>query len=259
MLPPSFSSNNLFNPFVQRDPWPTPSLSGSFLPPRSRRLRRHVPYRSRRMMHVLCTRLSRSTSTTLHRPIRKRTLPRTLSMLILSSRCLTRNRNSSTPKRTLSPSTLPISCLALSVLLSFFPASPPCRIFRPHPVTRLASRTGITPSLHQLRNLYTWWDRSRRCTLSTANWKDNDKLSFERNDWRDFSVKVENQLGIIPGMAKYLESTAEDPNLCPSAQMYPAHNHVWVDTNHVVCSFLRDVLTVTERTHVAHCKMSMEI
>jgi hypothetical protein len=35
--------------------------------------------------------------------------------------------------------------------------------------------------------------------LSTAAWKDGDKLSREHNNWLEYSTHVENQLGMIPG------------------------------------------------------------
>jgi hypothetical protein len=95
--------------------------------------------------------------------------------------------------------------------------------------------------------------------LSTANWKDEDKPAYERDNWRDYSTKVAIQLGMIPGAARFLESTEEDPNPCPSFQMYPAHHRAWLDTDTVVRAFLNDTLTVTERMHIAHCKTTADI
>jgi hypothetical protein len=95
--------------------------------------------------------------------------------------------------------------------------------------------------------------------LSTTGWKDEEKLAYEQDNWRKYSTKVENQLGMIPGAACFLESTEDDPNPCPSFQMYPAHHRVWLDMDRVVRVFLSDTLTVTERTHIAHCKTAAEI
>ncbi|KAJ7713520.1 hypothetical protein B0H14DRAFT_3523369 [Mycena olivaceomarginata] len=67
--------------------------------------------------------------------------------------------------------------------------------------------------------------------LSTASWKDEEKLAYECDNWREYSTKVENQLGMIPGAARFLESTEADPNPCPSFQMYPAHHRAWLDTD----------------------------
>jgi hypothetical protein len=90
-------------------------------------------------------------------------------------------------------------------------------------------------------------------------WKDEEKLAYERDNWREYSTKVENQLGMIPGAARFLENTEDDPNPCPSYQMYPAHHRAWLDTDRVVRAFLSDMLTVTERTHIAHCKTAADV
>jgi hypothetical protein len=95
--------------------------------------------------------------------------------------------------------------------------------------------------------------------LSTTGWKDEEKLAYERDNWREYSTKVENQLGMIPGAARFLENTEDDPNPCPSYQMYPAHHRAWLDTDRVVRVFLSDTLTVTERTHIAHCKTAADV
>ncbi|KAJ7909791.1 hypothetical protein B0H13DRAFT_1877400 [Mycena leptocephala] len=94
--------------------------------------------------------------------------------------------------------------------------------------------------------------------LTTSGWKEDEKLAYERDNWREFSSKVENQLGMIPGAARFLNSSPEDPNLCPSFQLYPAHHRAWMETNNVVLAFLRDVLTITERTHIAHCSIAAD-
>ncbi|KAJ7857329.1 hypothetical protein B0H14DRAFT_3448021 [Mycena olivaceomarginata] len=79
--------------------------------------------------------------------------------------------------------------------------------------------------------------------LSTTGWKDEEKLVYERDNWREYSTK----------------NTEDNPNPCPSYQMYPAHHRAWLDTDRVVRVFLRDTLTVTERTHVAHCKTAADV
>jgi hypothetical protein len=89
--------------------------------------------------------------------------------------------------------------------------------------------------------------------LSTATWKDEEKLAYEWDNWREYSTKAENQLGMIPGAARFLESTNADPNPCPSFQMFPAHHCAWLDMDWVIRAFLSDTLTVTECTHIAHC------
>jgi hypothetical protein len=94
--------------------------------------------------------------------------------------------------------------------------------------------------------------------LSTTTWKEEEKLSFERDNWRTFSSKVENQLGMTPGAARFLDLNPDDPNECPSFQMYPAHHRAWNEFNNVVLAFLRDVLTVMERTHIAHCTLASD-
>ncbi|KAJ7689913.1 hypothetical protein B0H17DRAFT_1134631 [Mycena rosella] len=94
--------------------------------------------------------------------------------------------------------------------------------------------------------------------LTTTNWKETGKLALEQDNWREFSSKVENQLGMVPGMARFLHSNPDDPNTCPSMQLYPAHHRAWLETNTVVLSFLHNVLTVTERTHIAHCAIAAD-
>ncbi|KAJ7805469.1 hypothetical protein B0H14DRAFT_3485144 [Mycena olivaceomarginata] len=90
--------------------------------------------------------------------------------------------------------------------------------------------------------------------LSAAGWKDEEKLAYECDNWREYSTKVENQLGMIPGAARFLESTEEDPNPCPSFQMYPAHHCAWLDMDRVVRAFLSDTLTVTEPGQISALK-----
>ncbi|KAJ7806738.1 hypothetical protein B0H13DRAFT_1929449 [Mycena leptocephala] len=98
--------------------------------------------------------------------------------------------------------------------------------------------------------------------LSTVAWKDGDKLSHKQDNWREYSMKVENQLGMIPGAVRFLDSNEDDPNDCPLAQLYPAHHCAWIDTDRVVRAFrasLNDTLTITERMHVAHCTTASEM
>ncbi|KAJ7503941.1 hypothetical protein B0H11DRAFT_2352865 [Mycena galericulata] len=95
-------------------------------------------------------------------------------------------------------------------------------------------------------------------TLNTTAWKDEDKLSLERDNWREFASKVENQLGMVAGAIRFLITDPDDPNVCPSWQMYPAHHRAWVDSNGIVLAFIRDVLTVTERTQITHCKLASD-
>jgi hypothetical protein len=94
--------------------------------------------------------------------------------------------------------------------------------------------------------------------LSTTGWKEEQKLALERNNWLEFSSKVENQLGMTPGAARFLYVDPSDPNPCPSWEMYPNHHRAWKETNHVVLSFLREVLTVTERSHIANCALASD-
>ncbi|KAJ6542262.1 hypothetical protein B0H10DRAFT_2244705 [Mycena sp. CBHHK59/15] len=95
-------------------------------------------------------------------------------------------------------------------------------------------------------------------TLNTTAWKDADKLSLERDNWREFASKVENQLGMVAGAIRFLITDPEDPNVCPTWQMYPAHHRAWMDSNSIMLAFLRDVLTVTERTQITHCKLASD-
>ncbi|KAJ6553992.1 hypothetical protein DFH09DRAFT_1318649 [Mycena vulgaris] len=93
---------------------------------------------------------------------------------------------------------------------------------------------------------------------SPPGWKDADKLALERDNWRPFSSKIEHQLGMTPGAVRFLIVNPDDPNPCPSWQMYPNHYHAWKETNQVVLSFLREVLTVMERGHLAHCALASD-
>ncbi|KAJ6614683.1 hypothetical protein B0H10DRAFT_2221078 [Mycena sp. CBHHK59/15] len=81
-----------------------------------------------------------------------------------------------------------------------------------------------------------------------------EKLSLKRDNWRTFASKVENQLGKVPGAIRFLVSPPNDPNYCPSAFSHPLHHRAWMDTNTIVLVFLRDVLSVTERSHIKHCE-----
>ncbi|KAJ7693048.1 hypothetical protein B0H17DRAFT_1132751 [Mycena rosella] len=93
--------------------------------------------------------------------------------------------------------------------------------------------------------------------VSLAGWADDDKLALERENWLPFKVKVRNTLGMSPGAWRFIEDAPEDPNICPSFQMFPAHHRAWVDTDRVM-SFLNEVLIVTERTYIENCKSAKE-
>jgi hypothetical protein len=147
-------------------------------------------------------------------------------------------------------------CIPAPPRLSYAPPIPP-RLYTQ--VAPAPSHDGLPLSASQYIPAVTAGPALKVYALSSSGWKDEDKLAFERDNWRAFSVRVENQLGMIPGMARFLDPPEDDPNDCPSAQTHPAHYRTWMDTNQVVCVFLRDVLVVTERTHVAHCPTSMDI
>ncbi|KAJ7353603.1 hypothetical protein DFH08DRAFT_956655 [Mycena albidolilacea] len=143
---------------------------------------------------------------------------------------------------------------------------PPSNIL-PHPLCApfVIPRAPVPPSFHQpsallyhtnlpyhipmsvLEHIVVVSPVPRVFLLSTASWKDKEKLAYEWDNWCEYSTKVENQLGMIPGAALFLESTEADPNPCPSFQMFPAHHRTWLDMDWVVCAFLSDTLMVTLR------------
>ncbi|KAJ7739802.1 hypothetical protein DFH07DRAFT_965621 [Mycena maculata] len=95
-------------------------------------------------------------------------------------------------------------------------------------------------------------------SLNTTAWTDAEKLSLKRDNWRAFESKVTNQLGMIAGAIRFLVLNPDDPNECPPQHLYPGHHRAWVDSNGIVLSFLREVLTVTERIHIADCTLASD-
>ncbi|KAJ7691021.1 hypothetical protein B0H17DRAFT_1134040 [Mycena rosella] len=131
----------------------------------------------------------------------------------------------------------------------YLPAQPP----RPHTPPALdvhSSVSGHVAAIGPVPRVY---------PISLSSWTEPDKLALERENWVLFSVKAKNTLGLSPGAWCFVEDTQEDPNTCPSFQMYPAHHRAWVDTDRVVMSFLSEVLTPTERTYIEHCESAKDI
>ncbi|KAJ7658052.1 hypothetical protein B0H17DRAFT_1145688 [Mycena rosella] len=95
--------------------------------------------------------------------------------------------------------------------------------------------------------------------LSALGWQDSEKLALECENWVTFSGKVQNALGMQPGVLRFIECPPEDPNPCPSFHMYPAHHRAWVDTDTVVRLYLNEVCMVTERTHIRRCATAAEM
>ncbi|KAJ6607441.1 hypothetical protein B0H10DRAFT_2227849 [Mycena sp. CBHHK59/15] len=95
------------------------------------------------------------------------------------------------------------------------------------------------------------YHKSSQDLASSTSAHFGQRLCLEHRNWIPFSVKVQNQLGMVfPGARQFIEPEDNDPNICPSFQHHPAHYRAWKNMDQVMRSFLSDVCAPTERIHI---------
>ncbi|KAJ7714977.1 hypothetical protein B0H16DRAFT_1477705 [Mycena metata] len=95
-------------------------------------------------------------------------------------------------------------------------------------------------------------------SLSTTQWAETDKLALERGNWQKWSTKVRLDLMMQPGAARFLNDD-DDPNPCPSFEMFPGHHRAWKDSDAVVRAFITSICTMSERGFFAKSNTAAEI
>ncbi|KAJ7231295.1 hypothetical protein B0H12DRAFT_1077220 [Mycena haematopus] len=70
--------------------------------------------------------------------------------------------------------------------------------------------------------------------LHPGTWKEEDKLSLERGNYRVWAKNVYSYIGLQSGASRWLDPS--EP--CPSFEMYPRAHRIWMDNDVAIRSFL---------------------
>ncbi|KAJ6561361.1 hypothetical protein B0H10DRAFT_2239925 [Mycena sp. CBHHK59/15] len=91
--------------------------------------------------------------------------------------------------------------------------------------------------------------------LSMTGWKASEKLSLEGKTYKDWSAKVQHEVGAQPSAWCFLQLD----HLPPHPDQFPTHYRSWIDLDMVVHSFISGTCAVTEREHFACCTTAAQV